>query len=373
MTENSKLFKDVFFKAEFINEFSAALAHALPGFNKASFKRRVFNKAWQTKELKQRVSHIVEVLHDMLPENYPEALAIIMAVIEHLKQQEIKEISYGYVCLPEYIERYGLEHYKESLKAIEQLTQFITCEFAVRPFIIRYEDKMMKQMLKWSKHKNAKVRRLASEGCRPRLPWAMALPDFKKDPAPILPILENMKTDEDVWVQKTVANNLNDISKDNPELAKGIFRNWLGDNKTTNWIVKHAARTLLKKGDNEVLEMFGLGADKNIRLSNFKITTPVIKVGEHLLFTCSVSNKAKQAKTIRVEYAIHYLLANGKHTKKVFKISEKEYAAGTTTDIERKQSFKPITTRVYYPGIQKLSVILNGQESDKLEFELVTV
>ena len=104
-------------------------------------------------------------------------------------------------------------------------------------------------MLKWSKHKDPRVRRLASEGCRPRLPWAMALPDFKRDPSKILPILEQLKADSDVWVRKSVANNLNDISKDNPELAISIFKKWLGGNKETDWIVKHAARTLLKQGN----------------------------------------------------------------------------------------------------------------------------
>ena len=161
-----------------------------------------------------------------MPEHFPDAAELLIKMVNNLKQQEIREGSFGYISLAEYVEVYGVTHYAASVKAMEQITQFISCEFAVRPFILKYEDKMMQQMLKWSKHKDPRVRRLASEGCRPRLPWAMALPDFKRDPSKILPILEQLKADSDVWVRKSVANNLNDISKDNPELAISIFKKW---------------------------------------------------------------------------------------------------------------------------------------------------
>lgn len=371
MTTDSKLFKDVFFKVEFINEFSAALATALPKFNAKKFQQQVFDNEWKNKELKQRVSHIVSVLKDTLPDDYPQALSVILKATQHLKSQKIKEVSFGYVCLPEYIQVYGLEHYKESIAAIEEITQFVTCEFAVRPFIVKYGDKMMKQMLRWSKHKNAKVRRLSSEGCRPRLPWAMALPDFKKDPSPILPILENLKTDKDIWVQKTVANNLNDISKDNPELAIKIFKRWVGECKETDWVVKHAARTLLKQGNAGVMAIFGLKMDKAIEVSNFKIETHKVKMGGDVHFSFTLSNNSKKEKLIRVEYAMYYLRANGTHSKKVFKISEKNYLPQSNTYVERRQSFKAITTRVYYAGVQKLSVIINGHELTTGEFKLV--
>ncbi len=226
-------------------------------------------------------------------------------------------------------------------------------------------------MLAWSKHKDAKVRRLSSEGCRPRLPWAMALPEFKEDPSSILPILENLKEDDDIWVKKTVANNLNDISKDHPELAIKIFKSWFGKNTHTGWIVKHAARTLLKAGNAEVMELFGFKKDKQIVLRNFNVNTPKVKMGKELEFSFTISNKSKEKKLIRLEYAMYYLRANGTHSKKVFKISEREYLKGMETVVTRKQSFKPITTRVYYPGLHKVSVIVNGHEMETLLYELV--
>lgn len=372
MSGESKLFKDVFFKAGFIREFADALAYALPAFDKKAFEKKVFDKDWQHRELKQRIRHVVSVLHTLLPKDFPIAAGVILKTVEHLRTQGIKEVSFGYMALPEYIETYGMGHYKESARAMEYITQFMSCEFAVRPFIVKYGDRMMNQMQTWSKHEEPKVRRLASEGCRPRLPWAMALPAFKKDPAPILPILENLKTDSDIWVRKSVANNLNDISKDNPELAMEIFKAWLGKDKNTDWIVKHAARTLLKAGDKEAMALFGFKKENGVKLHNLKIETPKVEMGKELVFSFTVNNTGKQTKTLRLEYAMHYVRANGSLSKKVFKISEREYKPGSHTSITRRQSFKAITTRVYYPGRHKVSVIVNGHELAVGEFDLVS-
>lgn len=371
MAEESTLFKDVFFKQGFIDELSTALAAVVPGVDKKKFRNKVFDKDWHTKELKQRTRHVVHVLKEYMPEHFPDAAELLIKMVNNLKQQEIREGSFGYISMAEYVEVYGVTHYAASVKAMEQITQFISCEFAVRPFILKYEDKMMQQMLKWSKHKDPRVRRLASEGCRPRLPWAMALPDFKRDPSKVLPILEQLKADSDVWVRKSVANNLNDISKDNPELAISIFKKWLGDNKETDWIVKHAARTLLKQGNKEVMGMFGFKKDKGIVLNNYKVETAIVKIGDSLQFSFELHNKNKQPSIVRVEYGMYYLRANGTHSKKVFKISEREYEAGKKIVVTRKQSFKPITTRVYYPGLHKVSLIINGHEEALAEFELV--
>ncbi|MEZ5015534.1 MAG: DNA alkylation repair protein [Flavipsychrobacter sp.] len=371
MAEESKLFKDVFFKPSFVDELYDGVAKHVKVGTKKKFRDSIFDKEWNEKELKQRVKHVTEVLHGLLPNSFPKAAKIITDITKELLAANIKEVSFGYMCLCEYIERYGLEYYDESIKAMELLTQFMSCEFAVRPFIIKYEDRMMRQMLQWSKHKNAKVRRLSTEGCRPRLPWGMALDRFKDNPAPILPILENLKNDDDVWVRKSVANNLNDISKDNPELAVKLIKNWLGKTKHTDWVAKHAARTLLKQGNTTVMSLFGLEMDKSIKLSDFKVLTPTVKEGKDLKFSFRIHNTGKKDKVLRLEYGMYYLRANGTLSKKVFKISERSYAAGEEYNVERKQSFKPITTRKYYKGPHKVSVIINGHEMDTSDFKLI--
>lgn len=371
MAEESKLFKDLFFKPAFLKEFADAFSVAVKGFDKKKFEQKVFDKTWKDKELKQRMRHVTLVLHEFMPVHFPDAAAAIMKAVNHVHSANYTEGGFGYICLPEYIELYGLEHFKESVKTMEELTQFISCEFAVRPFIIKYGERMMKEMLRWSKHKSPKVRRLASEGCRPRLPWAIALPEFKKNPSAILPVLENMKADTDIWVRKSVANNLNDIAKDNPEVVLKLIRRWKGDSKETDWIIKHGSRTLLKQGHTEVLELFGFKKDKATVLEGFRIETPRVKNGKDLVFSFTITNKKKQADIIRLEYGMYYNRANGTLSKKVFKISEREYKPGEKYAVTRKQSFKPITTRKYYPGKHKLSIIINGHEMDCAEFTLI--
>jgi len=188
---------------------------------------------------------------------------------------------------------------------------------------------------------------------------------------PILPILENLKNDESEFVRKSVANNLNDISKDNPQIVIKIVKNWQGKTKNTDWIIKHASRTLLKQGNPEVLQIFGFGSAKKIKIENLQIRTPKVKIGKALEFRFQLSNSDNTNANIRLEYAVYYKKANGSLAKKVFKISEKTYPANSTTQIERKQSFKLITTRKYHLGQHKLSVIINGKESDKLDFKLI--
>jgi 3-methyladenine DNA glycosylase AlkC len=229
---------------------------------------------------------------------------------------------------------------------------------------------MLQQMLAWSLHKSEKVRRLASEGSRPRLPWAMAIPFLKKDPAPILPILENLKQDPSESVRRSVANSLNDIAKDNPAIVIAIAAKWKGISKETDAIIKHGSRTLLKRGHKEILQHYGLDST-HVDFNNFTILTPKVKTGDSLEFSFAIRNKDAQPQTIRLEYGVHYLKQNGTLSKKVFKISEKVYGPGEQVKILRKQSFRLITTKVFYPGKHQLSIIINGAEYPAKAFELI--
>lgn len=370
MPEEKLLFKDLYSPAS-VGNFANALQALVPGFNTKKFIDEVFDKDWKSKELKQRMRHISIVMNRFLPADFPEAARILVGMVEHMRTQGIKENTIEYMSLPDYIEVYGLEHFNVSVKAIEEITQFTSCEFAVRPFILKYGDRMIQQMTVWGNHKNHKVRRLASEGCRPRLPWAVAIPALKKDPSPILPLLEKLKNDPHEWVRLSVANNLNDISKDHPDLVLNLFSKWHGKSKETDWVLKHASRTLLKQGHTELLSLFGFEKDSTMLLEAFKIDTPEVKMGADLFFSFALKNNGSKPKKVRLEYGMYYRKANGTLSKKVFKISEREFGAGETYTINRKQSFKPITTRVYYPGGHKLSLIVNGVELTTGEFELL--
>jgi len=227
---------------------------------------------------------------------------------------------------------------------------------------------MMRQMEKWAESDNHHVRRLASEGSRPRLPWAMALPEFKKNPAPVIKIMKKLKNDQSEYVRRSVANNLNDISKDNPDVTLKIAKEWRGKNKNTDWIIKHACRTLLKDSNEHALSLFGFGNPKSIQLLGLKVSKKV-KMGDHVEFSFSLKSSNKNMGMLRIEYVIEFVRANGRTGRKVFKITEGDFR-GTSKDVVKSYSFKPITTRRYYPGVHGISILINGKEMAKTQFNL---
>jgi 3-methyladenine DNA glycosylase AlkC len=275
------------------------------------------------------------------------------------------------MVFPDFLEAYGQRHFKITVTAFEEVTQFISCEFAVRPFLLMNLDTMMTQMLSLATHAHPMVRRLATEGCRPRLPWAMAIPALKKDPGPIFPILDRLKNDPSESVRRSVANNLNDISKDHPQVLIRLLRQWRPRSKATDQLLKHGSRTLLKQGNLEVMQLFGFEGVTDLKISQFKIRTPELSVGGILEFSFDLINEGKTDLLVRLEYGVYYQKANGSLSRKVFKISERVFPENSTTPLLRRQSFKQITTRRFHPGLHQLSLIVNGQEMEKREFHLV--
>jgi hypothetical protein len=195
----------------------------------------------------------------------------------------------------------------------------------------------------------------------------MALPKFKKDPSLILPILEKLKNDASEDVRRSVANNLNDISKDNPELALEICEKWHGQSENTDKIVKHACRTMLKAGEKRALAIFGYSDPSLIGVENLSLDKKALNIGDVLTFSFDIT--VRKMSKVRLEYAVYFAKAKGKSTKKVFKITEKDYESGTFS-ITRKQSFIEQTTRKHYPGTHHISIIVNGEEKAKASFEL---
>lgn len=376
----AEAFKNMF-DEQFFYKFANDLKWVIDDFDAHEFVSQIMDDEWQNREYKQRIAHIATILKKFLPADYKDAIAKIMELLDYVEKtrpgfSKIDDTKFGLTLeygavLDNYVEQYGLDDYETSIKAIEKITQFTSCEFVTHPLIIKYPDAMMAQMLVWSNHPHWGVRRLASEGCRPRLPWAVALPGLKKNPAPIIPILENLKNDPARSVRLSVANNLNDMAKDHPEIVIGLAKKWYGKSKEVDWVVKHGCRTLLKRGNPEIMELFGLGSVDGISVENFQISTPEVKVGNSLEFSFALVNTDKKKAKIRLEYGVYYQKANGTLAKKVHKISEKEYAGNSMKHITRKHAFKVVTTRKFYPGLHQVAVILNGKEFEKHDFELI--
>jgi len=330
------------------------------------FLKSTIDETWDGLELKDRVYKISTNLGKFLPTDYKTALDIIDKVVMNYGSW-LDGIGWFF---PLFVEIYGQDeaNWDLSIAALERYTPYASSEAAVRPFIIRNEERMMAQMYAWSKHKNECVRRLASEGCRPQLPWAQALTSFKKDPTPIMPILEQLKTDPSPHVRNSVANNLNDISKTHPDLVIKIAKDWYGNNEYTDWIVKHGCRTLLKKGNRDALALFGCQDVTSIDVADFTLKTASISRGETMAFSFTIS--ARQTTKARLEYGVDYMKANGKRSRKIFQISEIVLKENEKKSYTKQHSFAEMSTRKHYPGLHTIALIVNGAERGKLDFEL---
>jgi len=226
------------------------------------------------------------------------------------------------------------------------------------------------EMKKWSMDESLHVRRLASEGSRPRLPWGMRLPLYIEDPRPVIELLEILKDDETEYVRRSVANNLNDIAKDHPDLVADIAEKWLKKpDKNRKRMVKHACRTLIKNGHEKTLQVLGYGK-AHIEEAGIAISNKDVLFGTALEFQLSLSSKVSHDQDLMIDYAIHHQKANGSTTPKVFKWKITSLKSGKTLKLSKKHAFKPITTRVYYPGLHKLEVLVNGASVGIVDFEL---
>lgn len=348
----------------YIDILNYAIISCFPDFDTVNFKKSIFDESWKTKELKQRMRHISTTLYDFLPKEFEKSIVILQNTYTKIDQTRSLENT----IFQDFVELYGLDHFKLSMNALACFTINSTSEFAIRQFIIKYPTQTISQMKLWAKSTDHQIRRLASEGCRPRLPWAIALVSYKKDPADILEILDILKDDESLYVRKSVANNLNDISKDNPHIVKEIAKKWLGINTKRDWIIKHGCRTLLKNADLDIMQLFGFECNDTLSIEQF-IVTDVVKIGENLNFSFVLASPENLGK-IRIEYALDFVRLNKKSSKKVFKIAEGIYTQ-KSKNIKKQYSFKPISTRKYYPGIHQISIIVNGVTLETKEFTLV--
>jgi 3-methyladenine DNA glycosylase AlkC len=306
----SSLLKDRYSPA-YVKRLAHAVAAAWPRFDKTGYAQAVLGDGWAGLELKQRMRRLSSTLHRFLPVPYVRQIAVLEKAAPPFG-------GFEGMLFPDFVEQFGLDEFETSARALEWFTQFSSSEFAVRPFIVRYGPRMMAVMRRWASHDNEHVRRLASEGCRPRLPWAMALPEFKRDPSPVLPILEVLKADPSDYVRRSVANNLNDIAKDHPEVVLGIARRWLGKSRITDVLVKHACRTLLKRGDKRALELFGYRRTDGVKVTGLRLSAAKICIGEDLRFQFAVVHRASRPVALRLEYAVDFVKATGRTTRKVF-------------------------------------------------------
>lgn len=339
-----------------------ALATVLTDFNKEAFEHECLNSL-ETLELKERVSHIISILHVHLPSDFIEASHILYSIKPIWDYGDPDDALKSFAAWPlvDYIAIYGLEHPQESLKLLKELTSLFSAEFAIRPFIIKYPNDCHSAFEQWVVDDSSDVRRLVSEGTRPKLPWGIQLKQFVLDPTPNIPLLNKLCNDSSLYVRRSVANHLNDIAKDHPAVVINTCKQWLQKpTKEIQWLIKHATRTLVKAGNKDVFPLLGYTENPQIIIDEFSLSEQNIKLGESISFNLIIRSNAKTDQSIVIDYAIHFMKANGKQQAKVFKCKNQKLAANESVKLSKSFSFKAITTRKYYSGKHKLEVLVNG-------------
>ena len=340
----------------------------------------------ETLELKQRAEFIADQIHKVLPSDLTTRYQIIRGMLHTRPHANLKVsqqsdenglCGWAMMCLGPIIAKHGLSDFELSLNMLKEMTAYFSCEFDIRPFIIADQEKALSIILNWVNDADYHVRRLASEGTRPRLPWAMQIPALMIDPKPILPILSALKDDDEEYVRRSVANHLNDIAKDHPDLVANIAHEWLKEDglekstqryKNREKLVRHACRTLIKQGHIHALKAFGIEAPK-VQVVSLIALNKQVKIGDTLTFQLSLNALCIQPQKLVIDYLIHHKKANGGLTPKVFKWKSLNFIGNHT--FTKKHSFKIITTRKYHLGTHGISIRINGEDFAYEEFELV--
>lgn len=366
MGERSDLWKDSVDK-QFIFNLAETINQVYSDFDVTGFVKQVMADRFLKRELKDRLNTIARHLKDFLPNNYHQATKILIKAAPLVGE-------FTNWSLTSYVEQFGQDKFDRSVKVLKELTKYGTSEFGIRPFVIGQPDKMIEIFFEWATDKNEHVRRLAAEGSRPRGVWVAHIPEYKQDPRGVLKILELLRADESRYVRKAVANNLNDISKENPGLAIKTAMRWLkSNNPHTNWIAKHGCRTLIKKGHPEILKALGFEANDKIRLVSFKlqrVKNKTIKIGNKIGFEFLIESKCKTGHNLLIDYEVTYAKANGRKSTKVFKLTKTRIEAGQKLRLSGCHKFADLSTRTHHPGPHFISLFINGVQSAPVKFIL---
>jgi len=354
--------------AALIEAAARHLRRVWPGFDAASFERLALDGLGSL-EMKARAMQIAAALEATLPEDFGRAAEVLEASLgppglgDDLAALRTSEAGLaGWIVWPmsSYVARRGQGEPERALAALHAMTQRFSAEWAIRPFIERHPELAFATLRRWTTDPSAHVRRLVSEGSRPRLPWGLQLKALIADPSPTLPLLEALQDDRSAYVRRSVANHLNDIAKDHPALVAGWLERHLPEAPATRQaLLRHASRSLVKGGDARVLKAWGLGAPLRGTL-DFSLAPKRITLGESLRLTLSLSSSARRAQPLVVDYAVHHVKANGSTSPKVFKGWTMELLPGEQRELVKQHPIRPITTRRYFSGAHRVDVLVNG-------------
>jgi 3-methyladenine DNA glycosylase AlkC len=358
--------KDIF-DARRLRHIARETAAVYPAFDEQAFLTLALKDLGDL-SLMQRLRRVSDSLQATLPADYRAALAVL--------RQLAPRIDHGFVTLvlSDFVGQHGADDFDASMEALKFFTGFGSAEFAVREFIRREPDRTLAVMAGWARDGSEHVRRLASEGTRPRLPWSFRLDALMADPELAAPILDALKADSSLYVRKSVANHLNDITKLHPEWVLAKLATWPLDQPHTAWIARHALRTLIKQGDRRALAVIGAGEPPAARIAGFEVRPARITLGERMAFCfylVSTARAGTKPQRLVVDYAVHYVKKSGNASPKVFKLKELTLAPGESVALAKSQVVRDFTTRTHHPGRHAIDVMVNGEVLASGHFTLV--
>lgn len=362
-------FKDWFDKKAALR-LGEQIAFAYPSFDSADFVARA-SRGLAKLEMMDRVKQFSESFRAGLPDSIPEALLIIERSFPD-PLPDCESVTDGWLQWPvgQFIADFATEYPEAALDAMHALTQRFSAEFAIRPFVEMYPELVFSRLGDWVLDPSPHVRRLCSEGIRTRLPWGARLRSLVADPTPIFPILEALKDDPELYVRRSVANNLNDIMKDHPDAVfERCRRWWTGADERRQGLVRHALRGAVKAGDPRALEILGFTPPRKVS-AVLSVEPSQIAIGESVSLALQLDNASAEDQPLIVDYAVHYVLDRGKTGRKVFKWTQKELPARGVLELRKSHSMKPTTIRTLRPGHHRIDVQLNGQVVAESSFEL---
>jgi 3-methyladenine DNA glycosylase AlkC len=352
---------------------AAAIEAVHPTFPTDSFLHDALN-GYADLELTPRCRQIARALHDHLPGDYDAAIDVLIASLgpSSGREQLTGMAAFFYAPHVFFVADYGLEHWDTSMRAQYELTQLFTAEYSIRAFLDHEPARTLARLREWAGDPSPDVRRLVSEGTRPRLPWAPRLRRFMLDPSPVLELLELLRDDPSLYVRRSVANNLNDIGKDHPGLLVDTCRRWL-DHPTDGrrWLVRRALRSAVKRGDPAALEVLGFRASETTQVHQVTFEPSRPRIGERVRISVVVGNAGTRRAAINVDLRVHFVKASGSTSPKVFKVREVELEPGERVAMSKTVSLQQQTTRTHYPGSHQVDVIVNGTAHTAGSFELV--
>ncbi len=351
------------FNADRLRLTARQLAGLHPRFDADAFLDHALRDL-DTLELMDRLRRTAEAFDRALPLPFADQVAVLRA---HAPQ-----IGHNFVAIwpCEHVARRGLDRPDLALPALRDLTPFGSAEFAIRPFLERDPPGTLARLAAWATDPDEHVRRLASEGSRPRLPWGQSLRALIADPSPTLPLLTTLRADPSLYVRKSVANHLNDIAKDHPEVVLDLLAAWDRRDPRTAWIVKHALRTLIKKGHPRALALLGVGAAPRLA-ATLRAGPARIRLGATIEFSATLASTSPRPQTLAVDYVVHYVRPSGRDSAKVFKWTTLSLAPGATETLTRRQTFRDFSTRKHHPGRHRVELQVNGRRLAETTFTLL--